>query len=240
MTSNVVEPLIVIESPLEGEWKFLCPPGHHPNAFDFVQTSSNRKKTHKKRAINFLLWKIDSSDYYCWEKPVLSPVNGKVIRSCDGWKDHAYTNLWKTIVIWYNATYKFRPQERDGRLDIRPNAGNHVMIETDDGYIVFLAHLKNGSTLVQEGQRVAVGQQVGVVGNSGNTTAPHLHINIFDQMDDPYKATVLPFVFKHYEILGNNNVWENRVSSVPAVGSIIKFSRITNQSKGTPKSGAPY
>jgi len=102
--------------------------------FDFVKTSSDRKSTHTKRTINFLFGKIPSSDYYCWEKPVLSPVSGKVIRSSDGWKDHAYTNLWKTIVIWYNATYKFRPRERNGRLDIRPNAGNHVMIETDDGY----------------------------------------------------------------------------------------------------------
>ena len=237
---NVVDSTIVIESPLEGEWKFLCPPGHHTNAFDFVKTSANRKSTHTKRKINFLFGKIESSDYYCWEKPVLSPVNGKVIRSSDGWKDNVYTNLWKTIVIWYNATYKFRPQERAGHLDIRPNAGNHVMIETDDGYFVFLAHLKNGSTLVKEGQQIEVGQQIGVVGNSGNTTAPHLHINIFDQMKDPYKAKVLPFVFDHYEILKDNNVWESKESSVPTVGSIVKFSRITNQSKGTPKSGAPY
>lgn len=237
---NKIEPTIIIESPLKGEWKFLCPPGHHPNAFDFVKTSPNRNSTHSKRTINFLFGRIDSSDYYCWEQPVLSPVNGKVIRSCDGWKDHKYTNLWRTISIWYNATYKFRPKEINGRLDIRPNAGNHVMIETDKGYIVFLAHLKNSSTLVKEGQRIEVGEQIGVVGNSGNTTAPHLHINIFDQMDDPYKAKVLPFVFKHYETLNENNVWENNISSVPAVGSIIKFSHITNQSIGSPISGSPY
>jgi len=29
--------VISINPPLEGEWKFLCPPGHHPNAFDFVK-----------------------------------------------------------------------------------------------------------------------------------------------------------------------------------------------------------
>lgn len=228
---NEIESTIVIESPLKGEWKLLCPPGHHPNAFDFVKTSSNRKSTHSKRKINFLFGRIDSRDYYCWGKPVLSPVNGKVIRSSDGWKDHEYTNLWRSIVIWYNATYRFRPQVKNGRLDIRPNAGNHLMIKTDDSYIVFLAHLKNSSLLVKEGQRVEVGEQIGTVGNSGNTTAPHLHINIFDQMEDPYKAKVLPFVFKTYEILKNNNVWEKNDLSVPVVGSTIKFNHITNHSK---------
>jgi len=237
---NEITSTITIESPLEGKWKFLCPPGHHPNAFDFVKTSSNSNRTHKKRTINFLFGQIDSSDYYCWEKSVLSPVNGEVIRSCDGWKDHKYTNLWSTISIWYNATYKFRPKEKNGQLDIRPNAGNHIMIKTNEGHIVFLAHLKNGSTLVKEGQRVEIGEKIGLVGNSGNSTAPHLHINIFDQMDNPYKAKVLPFVFKQYETLNKNNIWEKNNSSVPVVGSFVKFGRITNQSKGTPKSGSPY
>lgn len=225
---NEVTAIIKIESPLEGEWKILCPPGHHPNAFDFVKTSANHDSTHRKRNINFLVGRIKSSDYYGWEKPVLSPVNGKVIRSCDGRKDHLYTNLWQTIVIWYNATYKFRPQEKNGRLDIRPNAGNHVMIETNDGCIVFLAHLKNGSVLVKEGQKIEIGEVIGMVGNSGNSTAPHLHINIFDQMEDPYKAKVLPFIFKHYEILNKNNIWEKSSLSIPVAGSIVKFGHITN------------
>lgn len=217
------KPVISIESPLKGEWKFLCPPGHHPNAFDFVKTSPNHNRTHKKKTTDFLFGQINSHDYYCWGKPVLSPANGKIIRSSDGWRDHEYTNLWKTIVIWYNATFKFRPKEKNGQLDIRPNAGNHVMIKADDGYIVFLAHLKNGSTLVEEGQKIEVGEQVGIVGNSGNSTAPHLHINIFDQMEDPYQAKVLPFVFKHYETLNNKNVWEKYNASVPVVGSFVKF-----------------
>lgn len=229
MESEIIS-TITIDSPLEGKWKFLCPPGHDPNAFDFVQTSANRDKTHTKKMFHFLFGGIQSSDYYCWEKPILSPVNGKVIRSSDGWKDHEVTNLCRTISIWYNATYKFRPKEINGRLDIRSNAGNHVMIETSEGNIVFLAHLKNGSVLVKEGQRVKVGEKIGAVGNSGNSTAPHLHINVFDQMEDPYTAKVLPFVFKQYETLNKNNEWEMNNSSVPVVGSSVKFGRITNQS----------
>lgn len=222
--NNDSNTVISINSPLEGEWRMLCPFGHHPDAFDFVVSPPNQKNIHNKRLFNFLLGGIKSSDYFCWGKPVFSPVSGTVIRAAGDWKDDLNTSLWKTIIIWYNAKYRFRPQKHNGRLDIRPNAGNHVMIQTDEGFIVLLAHFKCGSTLVKEGQRVEVGEQVGSVGNSGNTTAPHLHINLFDQMDDPYTAKVLPFVFKRYEALNKNNAWERGTLSLPASGSVIKFS----------------
>jgi len=97
------------------------------------------------------------------------------------------------------------------------------MIKTDDGYIVFMAHLRNGSIAVTEGQRLTRGDLVGKVGNSGNSTAPHLHINVFDQIEDPYKSKVLPFVFKHYEMLDAQHRWGRHNYSVPAVGSFVKF-----------------
>ena len=90
--------------------------------------------------------------------PVYAPIDGKVIRVGNGWKDHEYTNIWRTIQLWYTATYKFKPKEENGRLDIRPNAGNHVMIQGKEGYIVFIAHLKNQSILVTEGEQVRQGQ----------------------------------------------------------------------------------
>jgi hypothetical protein len=64
------------------------------------------------------------------------------------------------------------PGERDGE---RP-AGNHVMIACK-GVSVLLAHLQPESVMVDEGQRVATGEPVGRVGNTGNTTEPHLHIH---------------------------------------------------------------
>ena len=44
-------------------------------------------------------------------------------------------------------------------------------------YRVFLAHMQRGSALVKKGDRVARGQPLGKVGNSGNTSEPHLHIH---------------------------------------------------------------
>lgn len=214
---------ITIFSPLEGEWQFLRPPGHHPFAFDFVQLDERRASSHRAYRWQFMISSIPANQFFCWGKPVYAPVSGKVIQVCDGVEDHPASNIWKTIQLWYIATFKFRPQVKNGRLDISPNAGNHVMIEANDGFIVFLAHFQNQSIVVTEGAIINRGDRIGNVGNSGNSTMPHLHINLFDQMKDPYSAKVLPFVFHHYELLNNNRHWDEQRLSLPTPGDIVKF-----------------
>lgn len=217
------EKKISIDFPLRGEWQFLRPPGHHPFAFDFVKSNDERKKYFPNNKIRYFISYIPADKYYSWEQPVYSPIDGKVIQIGTGWKDNIKTNIWKTITIWYNATYKFRPEETNGKLDIRPNAGNYVMIRANEGYVVFLAHLKNGSIKVKEEQLLKSGDLICNVGNSGNSTAPHLHINLFDQMENPLQAKVLPFVFNEYEELGDDNKWKKHTLSMPKVKSFIKL-----------------
>jgi len=54
--------------------------------------------------------------------------------------------------------------------------GNHVAIQCEDA-TVYLAHLLKGSVTVETGQKVRAGKILGRVGNSGNTTEPHLHVH---------------------------------------------------------------
>lgn len=75
---------------------------------------------------------------------------------------------------------------RDGLPDLVPPvsdrdnpAGNHVGISCGE-VTILLAHLRQGSVEVAQGERVATGDRVGLVGNSGNTTEPHLHIHAYD------------------------------------------------------------
>jgi Peptidase family M23 len=56
-------------------------------------------------------------------------------------------------------------------------AGNHVIICCQPDTYIGLAHLQPGSILVQPGARVAAGQPIARVGNSGNSTEPHLHLH---------------------------------------------------------------
>ena len=62
-------------------------------------------------------------------------------------------------------------------VDREHMAGNHVILQCDDVYVV-LAHLLNRSVTVAPGDVVSVGSPLGRVGNTGNTNEPHLHIHI--------------------------------------------------------------
>lgn len=220
---------ISIDFPLRGEWQFLRPPGHHPFAFDFVKSDKNRKKYSSFNRVKYFIGHIPANKYFCWEEPIYSPIDGTVIQVGVGYEDEQRTNIYKTILKWYNATYKFKPKEVNGRLDIRPNVGNYVMIQSKEGYIVFLAHIRNSSIKVKEGQFLESGDLIGSVGNSGNSTMPHLHINLFDQMRDPYSAKVIPFVFKKYmEINGKEN-WKTHTLNIPKVKSYIKIESVENE-----------
>jgi hypothetical protein len=55
------------------------------------------------------------------------------------------------------------------------NVGNHILITSDD-FGVLLGHLQQGSIMVKSGDRVKKGQAIALVGNSGWTSQPHLHI----------------------------------------------------------------
>ncbi len=74
-------------------------------------------------------------------------------------------------------------------------AGNWVMVDIGDGRFAFYAHLKPRSVTVKVGDRVRRGQLLGLLGNSGNSTAPHLHFQISDgpimELSDslPYEFT---------------------------------------------------
>lgn len=78
--------------------------------------------------------------------------------------------------------------------------GNHVILDISGGLFAFYAHLQPGSIRVKLGDRVKKGQVVGLLGNSGNSTAPHLHFHLTDG-SSPLGAEGMPFVFEQYERL---------------------------------------
>ncbi len=79
--------------------------------------------------------------------------------------------------------------------------GNSVTLALGDGYYAFYAHLKPGSIMVKPGEKVKRGQVIAQVGNSGNSTSPHLHFHI---TDGPaiLGANGVPYVFDSFEVEG--------------------------------------
>lgn len=90
-------------------------------------------------------------------------------------------------------------------LTIPQIAGNHVILDLGGGRYAMYAHLAPGSATVHVGDRVKTGQKLGLLGNSGNTTGPHLHFQISDRpstLDD----TALPFVFDRMTLTGRTSL----------------------------------
>jgi murein DD-endopeptidase MepM/ murein hydrolase activator NlpD len=58
-------------------------------------------------------------------------------------------------------------------------AGHYVVVRGDDGRDYVFMHMLDGSVLVQKGQALTAGQQIGEVGSTGRSTGPHLHFEIW-------------------------------------------------------------
>ena len=91
----------------------------------------------------------------CPGTPILAPARGTVRAALDTVADNA-----------------------PGRMNALIPPGNHVIIDHGRGEFSVLAHLRRGSVRVRRGQRVEAGEPLGACGNSGNSSAPHLHYHL--------------------------------------------------------------
>jgi Peptidase family M23 len=93
------------------------------------------------------------------------------------------------------------PGKNPEGLTIAQIAGNRVIIDMGSGYYAMYAHFAPGSIQLHVGDYVRQGQKLGLLGNTGNSSAPHLHFQLMDRpssLDD----TSLPFVFDHMNLEG--------------------------------------
>jgi hypothetical protein len=179
-------------------------------AFDFVTEADQQIHTAPK--VNEL--RPDQFDSY--NQPLHSPVDGRVVACENAMPDLACTPRG-------GGTYG------KGLPDGLPKSaffGNYVLIEADASDCLLMAHLKQGSVLVRSGMQVAAGQLVGRVGNSGNTSGAHLHIELldgileFDKLLTPdFRQSGLPFGFR--DVVLKNATGRRCGDLVPEKGDIV-------------------
>jgi len=99
-------------------------------------------------------------EYYSWNEPVLSPVKGKVV-------------YLENMAI----------DQEIGYFDEENAAGNHVVIQSSPSEFVYIAHFKKASIVVTPGQEVDSGQKLGLCGNSGNSSCPHIHMHVQNKLN---------------------------------------------------------
>jgi murein DD-endopeptidase MepM/ murein hydrolase activator NlpD len=81
------------------------------------------------------------------------------------------------------------------------------------GTYALYAHLAPGSVAVASGQQVGVGEVIGRVGHTGNSTAPHLHFHLMDSAD-PLQATGIPCAFAAY-LVERDGQWQRVEGGIP-------------------------
>ena len=114
--------------------------------------------------------------YACFGEPVLSMAAGTVVRARDSQRDHRARNTWQALL--FMMTIEGFVREMGGSSTV---LGNHVVVDHGDGTFAAYAHLKRSSTAVSVGDVVVVGQRLGSVGNTGNTSMPHVHVQLMDR-----------------------------------------------------------
>lgn len=106
--------------------------------------------------------------------------------------------------------------------------GNYVLIRLDSGAFLLLAHLRRWSIRVTVGQRIEAGMQIAEVGNSGNTSGPHLHIEMLDAAPDlaaigtlGFVQSGVPFGFYSLKVYSGAHKTRRPGKVVPSRGDVV-------------------
>jgi len=152
----------VLQLPFDGEWYVFWGGRTLDENYHAVSKS-------QRFACDILMVRNDAShsgdgtsltDYYCYGKEVLAPAAGEIVWSCDS-----------------------LPDQEPGKMDALRPVGNGVVIDHGNGEFSVLAHMQPKSLRVKTGDHVKTGDVLGLCGNSGNTTEPHIHYHLQDGPD---------------------------------------------------------
>jgi biotin carboxyl carrier protein len=146
-------------------------------------------------------WEGDPSkveSYFSYREPIVSATSGTVVRAVDEFD---------------NSTSLPGPPPIPPIIE---TVGNHVVVEIEPGRYLLYGHMDPGSVKVKVGDTVKVGQELGLIGTSGNSTTPHLH---FQLQTEPtfFPTDSLPWVFDQFTLLGSvpDRIWDDDLGLQP-------------------------
>lgn len=99
-----------------------------------------------------------NESYHAFGEDYLAPADGTVVKVENDVKDN----------------------EPVGDMNTEQPLGNHVILAHGNKEFSYLAHFKSQSITVEEGDKVKQGDPLGLVGNSGNSSEPHIHFHVAD------------------------------------------------------------
>ncbi|MGZ3513142.1 MAG: urea transporter [Thermodesulfobacteriota bacterium] len=135
------------------------------------------------------------SDYFCYKLPVLACCDGQVVRTVNHVMDHPV-----------------------GKLDLKENWGNLVVIQHGPSLFSTVCHLSEGSVKVKEGDVVKKGNIVGYCGNSGRSAHPHLHF----QLQNTGRVGAPTLYSEFHEIVLEGKLPSLHCTYVPRQGDVVR------------------
>ena len=155
--------------------------------------------------------------FVAFGRPILAPGRGTVVAVHDAEPDHEARRSQLALVP-YALGQAARIRRGAGAI-----AGNHVVVHlSGSDTFVLLAHLQSGSIRASVGQEVADGQQIARCGNSGNSTQPHVHLQVMDDADPSVARGVL-VVFRDFrERPRGARSFTTRERGVPGEGAVVE------------------
>jgi murein DD-endopeptidase MepM/ murein hydrolase activator NlpD len=224
MTTPAVEAELlgarIVEFPLRGEWTAVHTPAtripsHGTDllgqryAFDLIRLDPGHgSRYHPAGALRTLLLGVPTHECHGWGEPVHAPLDGVVVTARDGLPERSRIHPVRELALVLGNGLTFRPTPHH----LHRVMGNHVILRCGDVHAGF-AHLTTGSVAVEAGQQVRVGDVLGRVGHTGNSTAPHLHFQLMDGAD-PLTAHGVPCAFREYEVLRDGG-WARVEHAIP-------------------------
>ena len=142
--------------------------------------------------------------------PLLAVADATVVRASDGRRDHLSRTSLPALLYLMLIEGNVR-----SIIGVHRIIGNHVVLDLGDSTYAVYAHLQRGSLRVRPGDRVRAGQRLGRVGNSGNTTEPHLHFHLMDG-PDPDSARGVPFTWRGVGVPANGETFTVGEQAAPA------------------------
>lgn len=222
-TTAIAQQAIVIQPPLRGDaWLAANGPsnlsGHRRSmvpiaggahiaqrfAIDWLQLRDDGK--------TYTGDKLDNKNYRCYGTDALAVADATVVAVKDGIPENV-------------------PGSRAVPITLDTVAGNHVILDLGNGRYAFYAHLQPSKIHVKINDRVRQGQVIGLVGNSGNATEPHLHFHVCDR-NSPLGSEGLPYHLTSFEVRGKGFEWrpsdpppaEPRSKEQPLQNVVVRFS----------------
>ncbi len=149
-----------------------------------------------------------NENWWGWGEQVLAVADGDITEAVDQFPD----NVPRTLP----------PVTLDNI------AGNHIILQISPNRFVTYAHLQKGSIRVRAGEHVHRGDVLALLGNSGNSTGVHLHLQLTDR-NSVLQSQGVPFVFSVFIYLGpgsdypEKQVAEPWTNSIPPGNGVVKF-----------------